>query len=107
MSSFIGRIPLVEPAVLPDYAAYLMRAKRYPAIVRKAAACTKGLLYLDLTVLELHKLDRYEGREYQRTVLKVSTEGGKQIDAWVYVLNPGYRSLLSRQPWTCSSQTRT
>jgi gamma-glutamylcyclotransferase (GGCT)/AIG2-like uncharacterized protein YtfP len=95
MHTIAGReIPAV-PAVLDDYACYIVRYQYYPAAVPMAGASITGQLYSGLTPHELSLLDRYEGTEYRRLQVNVTTEQGRQAQAWVYIIRPQYQARLS------------
>jgi gamma-glutamylcyclotransferase (GGCT)/AIG2-like uncharacterized protein YtfP len=100
MRQIVGReIPAV-PAVLDDYACYLMRNQHYPAAASAAGSSITGLLYSGLTPRELALLDSYEGTEYRRLRVSVTTDEGRQAQAWVYVLRSQHAALLTDQAWS-------
>lgn len=100
MRRIAGReIPAV-PAVLDDYAIYAVRNRHYPAAVAEPGFSITGLLYSGLTPAELALLDRYETMEYRRLRVNVTTDEGRRMQAWVYVIRPQYRSRLSAERWS-------
>jgi gamma-glutamylcyclotransferase (GGCT)/AIG2-like uncharacterized protein YtfP len=90
-----GREIPAEPAVLDDYACYIVRYQYYPAAVPMTGASISGLLYSGLTPDEFSLLDSYEGTEYRRTRVSVMTGQGRQAQAWVYIIRPRYQARLS------------
>jgi gamma-glutamylcyclotransferase (GGCT)/AIG2-like uncharacterized protein YtfP len=107
MQRIIGReIPAV-PAVLENYACYLLRNRHYPAAVATSGAAITGLLYHGLTLRELSLLDRYEGTEYRRLRVSVMTLEGRSAQAWVYVIRPRYSGRLSAQQFDLESFMET
>ncbi len=100
MHGVAGRDIAAMPAILDDYACYAMHNKYYPAALPAAGGSITGLLYSGLTPHELSRLDRYEGAEYRRVRVSVTTEEGRQAQAWVYIIRPQYKSRLSRQLWS-------
>src|SRR5688572_17362980 len=97
MRQVIGREAPAIPAVLEDYACHLVRDKYYPAAVPATGCSATGLLYSGLTQNELLLLDRYEGAEYRRLRVSVTTDEGRQARAWVYIIRPQYTARLSDQ----------
>src|SRR5688500_15330281 len=97
MQAIVGREISAEPAVLDDYACYIVRYQYYPAAVPMAGASIAGLLYSGLTPQELLLLDRYEGTEYRKVRVSVTTDADRQAQAWVYIIRPQYEARLSDQ----------
>src|SRR5688572_10417037 len=95
MHGITGREISAEPAVLDDYACYIVRYQYYPAAVPMAGASITGLLYRGLTPHEVSLLDRYEGTEYRRVRVSVTTDSDRQAQAWVYIIRPQYEARLS------------
>jgi gamma-glutamylcyclotransferase (GGCT)/AIG2-like uncharacterized protein YtfP len=103
----IGREIPAEPAVLDDYACYIVRYQYYPAAVPMAGASIAGLLYSGLTLQELSLLDRYEGTEYRRVRVSVATDAGRQAQAWVYIIRPQYEARLSDRKFNLEEFLKT
>ena len=80
----LGRVPRPVPARLRGYARHEVRGEAYPAIVAKSNGLVKGLIYENISQVEVDALDTYEGDEYERIGVFVETEAG-QARAWVYV----------------------
>ena len=90
----IGRSCRTRPAMLVGYA---RREGRYPNLTLDAAARTEGQLLLQLTGVELARLDDYEGvapnliegamrRLYARAAAEVTCRDGR-VPCWVYSAN--------------------
>jgi len=63
----------------------------YPGL-KEGTGEVRGELYRITDLRRLFEaLDRYEGREYRRTVKDVVTENGECVDAWVYLYLPPVR----------------
>lgn len=82
----IGRVPASCPAVLSGYVRHPVRNQAYPGLIPcqrqqsmddddvqgdMESSSTTGLLYKDLSDLEICRLDRFEGDEYSRTTVQV------------------------------------
>jgi gamma-glutamylcyclotransferase (GGCT)/AIG2-like uncharacterized protein YtfP len=107
MREIAGREIPAEPAVLDDYACYIVRYQYYPAAVPMAGASISGLLYSGFTPHELLLLDRYEGTEYRRARVSVTTEQGRQAQAWVYIIRPQYEARLSDRKFNLEEFLKT
>ena len=67
----------------------------FPALVPGHGRVKGVLADLELTRADLMKLDRYEGREYRRIVLRVRTsEGMSSAQGWVWTVPPSEESVL-------------
>ncbi|WP_456434427.1 gamma-glutamylcyclotransferase family protein [Thermosulfuriphilus sp.] len=69
-------------ATLKGYALY--KISWYPGIVPEEGASVCGELY-QVNQRLLESLDQLEGREYQRTLVSVTTRDGLSLSAWAYV----------------------
>jgi gamma-glutamylcyclotransferase (GGCT)/AIG2-like uncharacterized protein YtfP len=98
MAAVVGRRLVAVPALLPGFCSRLLRGRDYPAIWPDPDQSVPGVLYVLHHRRDLGRLDRYEGREYQRRQLPVSGPNGP-VRAWVY-LPRGGRRRLSGQPWS-------
>lgn len=84
-SAVLGRAPPTVPAVLAGFRRHPVAHTAYPAIVVDADHTVSGHLVHDLSATELRRLDGFEGGDYQRVVVTVTTSDGRQHPANVYV----------------------
>jgi len=91
----LGRDFVGRPAVLNDYARYLVRGETYPAIREEPGSAVRGTVYDGIDGELFRRLDTYEGEEYQKRSVQVMTDDGPH-HAFVYTCAPG---LLSDTPW--------
>jgi gamma-glutamylcyclotransferase (GGCT)/AIG2-like uncharacterized protein YtfP len=94
----VGRELVGCPARLSGYARYRIKDRPYPAIVQASDAEVDGMLYRELDVAEMERLDSYEGHLYERRELLVRVED-VSIVAATYVLRPEHAHRLSPEPW--------
>ncbi|MCS3904217.1 gamma-glutamylcyclotransferase (GGCT)/AIG2-like uncharacterized protein YtfP [Methylohalomonas lacus] len=92
-----GRSVPAAPARLPDYRRYRLRNLPYPGIVAEPGAEVVGQL-LDVDARTLAALDRYEDSCYERRLLEVDSEAGRQR-AYVYVIPQARRHLIDPRDW--------
>lgn len=83
----IGRPLPASPAFLTGYRRVTLAGRNYPGLIRAPHARIAGRLVEGLRATDLGRLDRYEGDEYRRRLLLVSTGTGRQ-HAWVYLPRP-------------------
>jgi gamma-glutamylcyclotransferase (GGCT)/AIG2-like uncharacterized protein YtfP len=84
MAALVRRSPRRRPAVLPRHRVGLLAGRPWPGIAPAPAEATAGILYENLTLAELRRLDRYEGSDYRRATVRVQTLAGR-CRSWVYL----------------------
>lgn len=84
------------PARLDRYRRHALVDVSYPAIVAEAGASVEGVLYLDVDAADLARLDAFEGAEYRRETVAVSSASGPMA-AQAYVWLDAAR--LAHRPW--------
>lgn len=98
-SAITGVTPARQSAVLHGYACYRVKRALYPGVMVSGQGLVPGTLYHGLNPGAINKLDRYEGDLYERQQLRVITDEGQPITAWVYVIKRDCRHLLTRDTW--------
>lgn len=93
----LGRAAPVLTARLTGYRRLTLAGRHYPGLVRAHQGEVTGLLVEGLGRADLQQLDRYEGQEYRRRLLRVDTSSGPR-QAWVYLPRPGVP--VSGRPWS-------
>jgi len=86
-------------ARLRDYARYKVIGEAYPGLTPLEGAVTEGVLYLDVDVLSVRRLDDFEGEFYERTQIPAETLEGDSLTANTYVIKAKYLDRLSSEPW--------
>lgn len=99
MDAITGRKHEGQKAKLYNFAAFKVKGDIYPGIWPLEGVQTEGIVYHNVTEEELEAMDRYEGEEYNRELLKVETEDGEMHKVWVYTFRAAYKHLLSEIPW--------
>jgi len=99
VKKLLGTVPIAQPAILQDYARFLLINRDYPGIVRQTGQQVEGILYRGVTPKHLRILDRYEDDIYQRCTVKLITEESNTEQAWAYVIPDRYKHLLTQAPW--------
>lgn len=76
-----GRVTTGQPDRLDGYlkSSITFGDKTYPIAVQNEKASMEGVVF-SLTIDELARIDRYEGKEYRRIRVKLVSGG----EAWVY-----------------------
>ena len=102
-----------QQAWLPGYRRLAVRGEDYPGLVAlddtaeggfaAAPMPVRGVLYRGLSEQALRRLDVFEGQEYERTLVRVSTAGpaGQALHlAWVYRFRAEFTHRLLDQAWS-------
>jgi gamma-glutamylcyclotransferase (GGCT)/AIG2-like uncharacterized protein YtfP len=93
-----ARFP-TRPARLTGYARYCIAGRAYPGVRSESAAVTDGMLYSEVDVAALRRLDDFEDDFYRRETLLVIPDSGVAVEAEVYVIPPERYHLLIHRPW--------
>jgi gamma-glutamylcyclotransferase (GGCT)/AIG2-like uncharacterized protein YtfP len=88
-----------QKAILRDYARFTVKGELYPGIIPVTDAITEGIIYFNVDELSLRRLDTFEGDFYQRTQIRVETEGKGILNAETYVVKSEYLGYLSLKAW--------
>lgn len=87
-------------ATLSNFFRSKIRNKEYPGIVPQPGAMIPGVLYFDLSIEAINRLDVFEGELYRRENVEVITENHGSTTAMTYVITPQYRNLLTNKEWS-------
>ena len=99
MYAVTGRHFQRKEAVLSRFARFAVRGEVYPGIVEREGASTDGILYFDVDVCSLSRLDDFEGDLYRRISVEVKDTGGGQFAAFAYEIKPWKADRLSGAVW--------
>jgi len=99
MEAVTGRSFHSTPAVLSNFARFLLQGKTYPGIFRDDGSQVTGLLYQEVDRDSLALLDLFEGDFFRRERVQVTTPSQPRVDADTYVVSPEQRSSFSTRPW--------
>lgn len=79
-----------------------MHQQCYPVVVpNRLAPELEGIVYFDIGIDDLRRLDTFEGSYYRRQAVEVAlTAENTQVGAEIYILRPGYRHLASGREWS-------
>jgi gamma-glutamylcyclotransferase (GGCT)/AIG2-like uncharacterized protein YtfP len=98
MAEVTGRQLASVPARVSGFARRRMRGRVYPAAVAAEGETLEGRLYLGLDAATLARVDRFEGRQYERRRVDAQTEESV-LSADLYVLRDAYRAAILDEPW--------
>jgi gamma-glutamylcyclotransferase (GGCT)/AIG2-like uncharacterized protein YtfP len=100
MYKVAGCRPDSVPASLKDFFRSRIRGEEYPGIILQPGSRVEGILYLDLPSPAMERLDRFEGEQYLRQEVQVSTERHGLCAAATYVIHPQHKDILTGEPWS-------
>lgn len=98
MHSVIGRDPLCKPGFVSGFARRALKKEVYPAMITRDGEMVKGMIYFDLTSIDIARLDYFEGEMYERKLVEVSSDE-KLLPCYTYLLKENYFHLLSEESW--------
>lgn len=99
MSQLLGRLPDGQQVWLDGYRRWPVKGQCYPALIHGGSRKVAGWLYQGLDWREWAKLDRYEGPEYRRRLVRVVDGDGLEQRAWAYVWQLPIGGRLLPRPW--------
>jgi gamma-glutamylcyclotransferase (GGCT)/AIG2-like uncharacterized protein YtfP len=86
-----------QAAALEDYRRFAVPGATYPGMVAMPGERVAGLLYMDVGLDDLARLDAFEGSDYRRDMVQVTLGSGATVVAGAYVWLDHTR--LSDAPW--------
>ncbi len=85
------------PFTIYNYVQRRLQGRHYPGLIPKKNGIVTGILYSNLNVSDLKKLDDFEGEEYQRIMLPLSaTIDVPDIETYLYI---GDKTLILGEDW--------
>ena len=82
---------------IDGYARFAIAGEDYPGMVPSGDARVTGVLYLDVDDVGVARLDQFEGDDYRRESVTVTTADGASREAQTYIYLRAERLLAS--PW--------
>jgi len=58
-----------------------------------------GIVYYDVEVEDINRLDEFEGTYYRRSLISAELKDQTPVQADVYIIKPRYQHLISSQEW--------
>lgn len=97
----VGREFATIEGTVSGYSVYRVRRGAYPGMIASATDdVVRGLVYFDVDPSSVARLDRFEGRFYQRHTLPVTCVDGAQRIAEAYVVPKRHDQGLTSEKWT-------
>lgn len=86
-----------EPAVARGHARYAIIGETYPGMIVQPDGSVQGVLYFDVAPGDVAALDAFEGNDYRRVTIPVTTASGAALQADTYLYLS--QEKLSKSPW--------
>ena len=84
---------------LHDYQRRTMKGEVYPGLIPKPGGIVEGIVYRDVSDVAWVVLDTFEGEMYQRQIVCVRLADGRSIEAYAYLIGPGFENRLGSSEW--------
>jgi gamma-glutamylcyclotransferase (GGCT)/AIG2-like uncharacterized protein YtfP len=84
---------------LNGYECRQLKNRKYPGLI-KGKGTVNGIVYQQLSEIDLNNLDQYEGDEYKRELVLVNIDATKKINAWCYFYKEEYRENILNEEWS-------
>ena len=85
------------PARLDGHVRFAITGETYPGMVARPGMSVEGVLYFDVSPVDVSALDAFEGDDYRRHMVRVSLASGEAVEAGTYIYLPTQK--LSESPW--------
>jgi gamma-glutamylcyclotransferase (GGCT)/AIG2-like uncharacterized protein YtfP len=82
-----------QPLTLQNWQRYSVVGESYPAVVPQTGACVDGVVYLDVSASDQHRLNQFEGAEY---VLRQAMVNGMPVAFYEFVA----LNRLDKRAWS-------
>ncbi len=76
-----------------------VKGEQFPALIPDGTGIVDGIIYLDLPDKAWERLDRFEGRMYDRRKVEVVFDDGTVLPTATYVVHSGYEDRLEPHEW--------
>jgi gamma-glutamylcyclotransferase (GGCT)/AIG2-like uncharacterized protein YtfP len=106
MARVTGRVFRGRHAELRNYQRFTVRGETYPGLAPCPGVRVQGILYSGLDAHDMNRLDAFEGNLYERMWLMVHPRRGPAITAFVYVVCPQRRAMLTTEIWDAEAFLR-
>lgn len=87
-------------AILKDFFRSGIKYEEYPGIIPQPGGLVTGIVYFNLPLPAIRRLDIFEGDLYVRQHIQVVTEGYGKLEAMTYVIKPEHIELLTNKEWS-------
>lgn len=95
-----GCRPGYTRAVLKDFFRSEIIHEEYPGITPQPGALVTGIVYFNVPLPAIRRLDIFEGELYARQHIQVATEEYGPIEAMTYVIKPEHSRILTNREWS-------
>lgn len=94
-----GCYPARCQGILAGYIRCPVKGEVYPAIIPDEKGRVEGVLYFDISMQALERLDRFEGELYSRQSVAIRLPDKTNISAETYVLQSEFLHCAERMEW--------
>src|SRR5215208_4628052 len=100
----VGRSFNSIEATAAGFEVFCVRHAVFPGMTAGTGQCSvPGVVYLDVDLDSIERLDRFEDDFYERRAVLVDCSDGQRRMAEAYIVPPANRSLLTRERWDSES----
>jgi len=101
IKAVIGRFPRAEQAIVRGYQCLRLRGQEFPALCPAIDGThqTVGVLYSNISKVELERLDEFENDFYVRLPILAELNSGQLVRAEAYLISDHQCDLLDAEEW--------
>jgi gamma-glutamylcyclotransferase (GGCT)/AIG2-like uncharacterized protein YtfP len=95
-----------DKALLEGFFRSKLKGEVYPGIFKKSGYSVDGVIYYDVSILAIKKLDIFEGERYRRIGVTVNIND-KSVSADTYELSTNFHHLITGEEWNLEEFIRS
>lgn len=89
-----------QEATLQEYSRRTVRGEVYPAIIKQSGCSVDGVVYFNISLVDIERLDKFEGSLYERIEVEVIFNNGERVSSHTYVISTKSAHQLSNDNWS-------
>ena len=89
-----------QEATLQEYSRRTVRGEVYPAIIKQSGCSVDGVVYFNISLVDIERLDKFEGSLYERIEVEVIFNNGERVSSQTYVISTKSAHQLSNDNWS-------
>ena len=88
-----------QEATLQEYSRRTVCGEVYPAIIKQSGCSVDGIVYFNISLVDIERLDKFEGSLYERIEVEIILNNGERAGSHTYVISTKSAHQLSNDSW--------
>ena len=91
---------IFQEGLLKGYTCNKVKNEVYPGLIKSKTSTVKGVIYRDVNKDDISRLDQFEGDEYKRITVNVTSPGNKEVVCQTYLFKDAFNDKIIDVPWS-------